>query len=300
MMQGSLSKCTIKPAPRDPLLDIVILNFNTGERILECVTSALESDHIQQIVIADNGSSDGTLEKLLALEEEEPTIRVIKNGKNLGFSQGNNRALPYLTAPYTLFLNPDTLIRKEELGRMLNYMENHPDVGMVGPLILNEDGSEQRGCRRNDPIPTLALKTLIGKRNGGINQVGMPLPASPQAVDAISGACMFVRHEALDDVGPLDEGYFLHCEDLDWCKRFWQKGWKVMFLPDVTITHSKGGSSRNRQLRVEWHKHKGMARYYRKFYKDRYPRIMMLAVYGAIWARFLLLAPVWAIRSHLR
>ena len=111
---------------------------------------------------------------------------------------------------------------------------------------------------------------------------------------------MLVRYEAMKDVGPLDEGYFLHCEDLDWCKRFWQKGWKVMFLPDVTITHSKGGSSRGRQVRVEWHKHKGMARYYRKFYRDRYPRIMMAAVYTAIWARFLLLAPLWAIRSHLR
>ena len=274
----------------------IIVNYNAGELLGRAVSSVLACPQVHHVIVSDNGSRDGSADSLPA----NPRLAVLRHDCNLGFAAANNRALTTISSKYCLLLNPDGNIDAVTLERMLAFMETHPDVGMCGPRILNEDGSEQRGCRRDEPTPLLALSTLFGKRHAGINKVDAPLPDRPIEVDAISGACMFVRREALDDVGLLDEGYFLHCEDLDWCKRFWQKGWKVMFLPDVTIMHSKGGSSRDRQVRVEWHKHKGMARYYRKFYKDRYPRIMMVAVYTAIWARFLLLAPVWAIRSHLR
>ncbi len=282
--------------PPPASLDIVILNFNAGNRVVDCVKSAVGIPAVQQILVADNGSTDGSLEKLHALAAQHPSIRIMENGENLGFAKGNNRALPFLLAPYTLFLNPDTLITEEAVNRMLDHMEQHPDTGMAGPLILNEDGTEQRGCRRDDPTPARALKTFLGKRDSGINQTGSPLPRSAQEVDAISGAFMLVRREALEDVGPMDEGYFLHCEDLDWCKRFRDKGWKVVFVPDAQVEHYKGGSSRGRPIRVEWHKHKGMVRYYRKFYKDQYPTTMMWLVYLAVWARFFLLTPVWALK----
>ncbi len=274
----------------------IIVNYNAGNKLQRAVAGALACPSIDRLVVADNGSRDRSLETL----PQDPRLGILRHGRNLGFSAANNSAIGSVEASYYLLLNPDAVIDEPTVTAMYHFMERHPDIGMCGPRILNEDGTEQRGCRRDEPTPLAALTTLFGKRSAGINKVDAPLPDRPIEVDAISGACMFVRREALDDVGPLDEGYFLHCEDLDWCKRFWQKGWKVMFLPDVTITHTKGGSSRNRQLRVEWHKHKGMARYYRKFYRDRYPRIVMVAVYTAIWARFLLLAPLWAIRSHLR
>ncbi len=274
----------------------IIVNYNAGDKLRRAVAGALACPSIDRLVVADNGSRDRSLETL----PKHPRLSILRHGRNLGFAAANNSAIGSIEASYYLLLNPDAVIDEPAIATMYRFMEAHPDIGMCGPRILNEDGSEQRGCRREEPTPLAALSTLFGKRSAGINKVGAPLPEHPIEVDAISGACMFVRRQALDDVGPLDEGYFLHCEDLDWCKRFWQKGWKVIFLPDVTITHSKGGSSRGRQVRVEWHKHKGMARYYRKFYRDRYPRIVMVAVYTAIWARFLLLAPVWAIRSHLR
>ncbi len=278
----------------------MILNFNAGDRVLKCVSSTLVIDRVRQILVIDNGSTDGSLEALHALAARQPTMRIIENGANFGFSKGNNRALRFLLGPYTLFLNPDTAITQEMTVHMLDYLESHPDVGMCGPLILNEDGSEQRGCRRDEPTPLASLKTLIGNRERGINKVGAPLPDGPVEVDAISGACMLVRRDALEDVGPLDEGYFLHCEDLDWCKRFWLKGWKVMFLPQVSITHVKGGSSERRRVRVEWHKHKGMIRYYRKFYRDKYPTVVMYVVYAAVWTRFALLLPVWRVKSMLK
>lgn len=106
----------------------------------------------------------------------------------------------------------------------------------------------------------------------------------------MSGSCMLVKREAVEDVGAWDEGYFLHCEDLDWCMRFHLKGWKVLFVPDAPVTHVKGACGEGLRLFVEWHKHKGMVRFYRKFYRDRYPRALWGLVVAGVWLRFAALA----------
>jgi GT2 family glycosyltransferase len=115
---------------------------------------------------------------------------------------------------------------------------------------------------------------------------GKPLPDWPVEVDAISGACMLVSRAALADVGPLDEGYFLHCEDLDWCMRFRQRGWKVMFVPQARLKHSKGSCSSSRPVFVEWSKHKGMVRFAGKFFANHYPRPVFWLICLGIWLRF--------------
>jgi hypothetical protein len=117
------------------------------------------------------------------------------------------------------------------------------------------------------------------------------------AVDAISGAFMLVRRRALATVGPLDEGYFLHCEDLDWCERFRRAGYVVLFVPDVTVVHHKGTSSRGRPMRVLWHMHRGMVRYYGKFLRDSYPRPLSWLVVAGVWLRFAALAAVALVRQ---
>ncbi len=288
-------KDKFSPPGQKGKVTVIIVNFNAGSLLSHAVSSVLASPLVSDVVVSDNGSRDQSLKQL----PSDPRLLVIENSRNLGFSAANNRALTVnSTSPYLLLLNPDTSATPEAINAMTDFMDSNPDAGMCGPRILNDNGSEQRACRRDEPRPMAALQTLLGQRERGINKASEPLPDGPIEVDAISGACMFVRREALEEVGPLDEGYFLHCEDLDWCKRFWLKGWKVMFLPHVTITHVKGGSSRKRQLRVEWHKHKGMARYYRKFYRDRYPRPLMYLVYAGIWTRFALMAPVWLWRSR--
>ena len=112
------------------------------------------------------------------------------------------------------------------------------------------------------------------------------LPDHPVEVEAISGALMLVRREAIEDVGLWDEGYFLHCEDFDWCMRFRQKGWKILFVHDAPVVHHKGICSRSRPIFVEWHKHKGMLRFYRKFFRHQYPGVVMCLVALGIWLRF--------------
>jgi len=113
-----------------------------------------------------------------------------------------------------------------------------------------------------------------------------PLPDSPIEVEAISGACMLVKRDVMEDVGLWDEGYFLHCEDLDWCMRFRQKGWKILFVPDARIIHVQRVSSQSSPVFVEWHKHKGMVRFYRKFFHHQYPGALMWLVTVGVWLRF--------------
>lgn len=120
----------------------------------------------------------------------------------------------------------------------------------------------------------------------GRNVSRWPLPTRPTNVEAISGACMLVKREALDSVGGWDEGYFLHCEDLDLCMRFRHEGWKVCFVPQAKIFHAWGACSRSRPLFVEWHKHRGMIRFYGKFFRDDYPKVLSWCICAGVWLRF--------------
>jgi len=126
------------------------------------------------------------------------------------------------------------------------------------------------------------------------------LPDHAVEVEAISGACMMVKRAALTDVGEWDEGYFLHCEDLDWCMRYRQKGWKILFVPSATITHVLGFCGRNRPVFVEWHKHKGMMRFYRKFFQEDYPGLLMVLVGAGVWLRFSVVAAAYLARRMVR
>ena len=188
-------------------------------------------------------------------------------------------------------------------------MKTHVDAGMVGGLLINPDGTEQRGGRRAVPTPGRSLAQALGfgalaHRYPGLFSDFMlhqqPLPDQSIEVEAISGACMLVHHEALEEVGPLDEGYFMHCEDLDWCMRFRRKGWKILFVPDAKVMHYKGTCSKGRPIFVEWHKHKGMIRFYRKFFRDHYPLPLFWLVVVGVWVRFGILAGYYSLRRVTR
>ena len=168
-------------------------------------------------------------------------------------------------------------------------------VGMVGGLLVNEDGTEQGGGRRAVPTPWRSFVRAFGLQRFAncwpklfydFHLHKQPLPDSPIEVEAISGACMLVKRDVMEDVGLWDEGYFLHCEDLDWCMRFRQKGWKILFVPDARISHALGACSQLRRVFVEWHKHKGMLRFYRKFFWHQYPGVLMGLVVAGVWLRF--------------
>ena len=283
-----------------PLVSVLLVNFNGGALLCESVRSVLASSIPVEVLISDNGSTDGSLQLLYHLFGRDPRVRVIENGVNHGFARANNISLPHAVGNYVLFLNSDCIIQPDTLQRMYQTMEAYPDVGMAGCLIRNPDGSEQAGCRRAVPTPWRASMRVLHLNRLFPNDPHFhsfvltheSLPVHPVSIEAISGAFMFVRRAALEQVGPLDEGYFLHCEDLDWCMRFRETGWKIMFVPGVDVIHFKGQSSKTRPIRVLWYKHKGMIRFYRKFFRRQYGWMMMVLVTTAVWTRFSILALV--------
>ncbi len=283
-----------------PLVSVLLVNFNGGALLCESVRSVLASNIPVEVLLSDNGSTDGSLQLLYHLFGRDPRVHVIENGANYGFARANNISLPNAVGEYVLFLNSDCIIQPDTLQRMYQVMEAYPDVGMGGCLIRNPDGSEQAGCRRAVPTPWRASMRVLHMNQVFPNDpqfhsfvlTNEPLPVHPVSIEAISGAFMFVRRAALEQVGPLDEGYFLHCEDLDWCMRFRQAGWKIMFVPDVAVIHFKGQSSKARPIRVLWYKHKGMIRFYQKFFRREYSWALMVLVTIAVWTRFSLLALV--------
>lgn len=279
-------------------VSVIIVNFNGGTLLTSCVRSVLSSTVPVEVFVSDNGSTDESLVSLTRSCGSDLRLRVFENGANLGFARANNAVLPMARGGYVLFLNPDCIIRPDTLERMVAAMEAYPASGMAGCLIRNTDGSEQAGCRRFIPTPWRAL-VRVSKlsrifrghpRFSSFVLTGQPLPQYPTPVEAISGAFMFVRRNAIEYVGPMDEGYFLHCEDLDWCMRFRQAGFTILFVPDVEIIHAKGVGSVWHPVHVEWHKHKGMIRFYRKFFRERYPMFLLWTVSVAVWARFVAVA----------
>jgi len=274
-------------------VSILIVNHNAGQLLTQCVHAALEQ--AREVIIVDNASEDLSMEQLKYCFSDKNHLNLITTGKNLGFAAGCNTGLSVSTQPYILFLNPDCILSAGSLQRMVQILESDPHIGMVGGYLINPDGSEQGGGRRAIPSPWRAFVRAFGLYRlekywpqlfFDFHLEKQPLPQAPIEVEAISGALMLVRREAIDDVGLWDENYFLHCEDLDWCMRFKQKNWKIVFVPDAPVTHFQGTCSRARPFFVAWHKHKGMLRFYRKFFQHQYPRVLMGLVTFAIWFRF--------------
>ena len=278
---------------------IVIVNYNAGDVLTRCVASAFRQGDNLEVIVVDNHSDDDSIDTLLSTNSGTQSLTIKRNSANLGFAAGCNVGTRLAKGDFILYLNPDTLLEEGALEALIYCLRVNQSAGMVGGLILNQNGSEQAGCRRAIPTPWRALVRATGlSRLKGLHP-GLfsgfllnesKLPDRCIEIEAISGACMLVRREALDQVGLMDEKYFLHCEDLDWCMTFWQKGWKVMFAPDAKLTHFKGGCSSVRPIFVEWHKHKGMMRFYRKFFRHQYPGVLMGLVAVGVWFRFSLVA----------
>ncbi|WP_343718664.1 glycosyltransferase family 2 protein [Achromobacter dolens] len=288
-------------------LSVIIVNYNAGPGLIPAVRAALHD--AMEVLVVDNDSKDGSTEALEAACGADPRLKVLRNHANLGFAKGCNRGANAATGDYLLFLNPDCELDPGAVDRMMEVMEREPTAGMVGGLLLNPDGTEQAGGRRAVPTPWRSFVRAFGlarlssrwpKLFTDFHLHETPLPDHPVEVEAISGACMLLRRPAMQQVGLLDEAYFMHCEDLDWCVRFWRERWRILFIPDARMIHHKGVSSRSRPVFVEWHKHRGMMRFYRKFFRHQYPGALMWLVTAGVWLRFSLVATYYTARRLLR
>ena len=282
------------PPPPVPRVSVVIVTYQSQDDIAACLRSVRRCTLPLEIIVVDNASQDATLDRLRA--NARLIDRLACNRDNVGFAKAVNQGLQLARGEYLLVLNPDSVVQPGAIEQAACALNDEPDAGLVGALLLNPDGTEQAGGRRAVPTPgrvlarTLALHRWFPGRSWarGFVLKDQPLPDAAIEVEAISGAFMLVRRAALEQVGPLDEGYFMHCEDLDWCMRFRERGWCVLFVPAARIVHRKGQSGRRCAVRVEWHKHRGMVRFYRKFFRSRYPVLLMPVIIGAVWCRFAL------------
>jgi GT2 family glycosyltransferase len=286
-----------------PQVAVVIVNYNAGPLLAECVRTALPQT--SEILVVDNASQDSSIKDCVALFADEPRLKIIRNESNLGFAAACNIGFSQASHDFVLFLNPDCRLDDGAVFELLQVLQTDTAAGMVGGLLLNADGTEQGGGRRAVPTPWRSFVRAFGltrfanrwpKLFFDFHLHQQPLPERPIEVEAISGACMLVKREAVADVGLWDEAYFLHCEDLDWCMRFRRQGWKILFVPSARVTHALGACSRSRPVFVEWHKHKGMLRFYRKFFRHQYPGGVMWLVVGGVWFRFGLVSAYHAAR----
>ncbi|OHX35246.1 dTDP-Rha--alpha-D-GlcNAc-pyrophosphate polyprenol alpha-3-L-rhamnosyltransferase [Methylomonas sp. LWB] len=286
-------------------IDAIVVNYNAGNLLQTCIASLNVCPVVSKVIVVDNFSHDDSLRAIQHL----PGVQIIKNNKNFGFAAACNMGIEKTDADYLLFLNPDCSFLPGTMSRIVEHMRADSAIGMAGGVLINPgDGTEQAGGRRAIPTPWRSFVRAFGLHRYANRWPRLfydfclhdeLLPGAPVAVEAISGACMLVKREAIDDVGLWDEGYFLHCEDLDWCMRFRQKGWKILFIPDAKIIHQQGACSRSRPFFVEWHKHKGMLRFYRKFFRHQYPGILMWLVTFGVWFRFFLVAGYYLAKRML-
>lgn len=275
---------------------VIVVNYNSGHWLQACINSVLASDCPLQLYIVDNASTDQSLDNCKSLLDTHDNLHLIENRNNLGFAKANNLVLNTTKADYYVLINPDCMVQKETIGYLVGMMQKDHQVGLAGANIFNEDGSAQKTSKRNFPTPENSFIRVLGLSRWFSNKprfsdfdVGQSSATqNKEFVEAISGAFMVVSADALKQVGGLDEGYFMHCEDLDWCKRVWSHGLKVAFYSKARVIHGKGKSSQSRPYRVNWYLHKGMMRFYKKFYRSQYGKITGVLVNLGICVRFCL------------
>lgn len=295
---------------KEPVRDlgIVIVNYNTRQDLASCLDSIAASDgrYAYDTVVVDNGSQDGSAD---LVRQQYPWARLLVSERNGGYAYANNLGLALLgygaqseprsemehthqavaarpaVPRYALLLNPDTVLPPDALDAMLTYLDAHPEVGVAGPRLVRRDGSLDRACRRGFPTPSVSFYHLIG--------LGRLFPRSPRfgrynmtyldehvetAVDAVVGAFMLIRSQALEQAGLLDESFFMYGEDLDLCYRIKQHGWQVQYHPQVTVLHIKGASSRKNSLRATMAFYDAMKIFHDKHYRAVTPRVVNWAV----------------------
>src|SRR5215475_5316322 len=235
-------------------VSVIIVSWNARSYLLQCLESVLlsRSQCLKEIIVVDNASTDGSAEEVAA---RFPQVRLIRNAANLGFSRANNIGIRASTGKYVCLMNSDIKVLGRCLDILGEYTEAHEKIGMVGPKILEGDGRTQPSCRGfpklwNMFCRALAVDALLPRWeifNGYLLRHWEQ--NATRDVDILSGCFWFIRREALESVGLLDEGFFMYGEDMDWCKRFWKAGWRVVFVPQGEAIHYGGKSSTNAPVR---------------------------------------------------
>ena len=258
-------------------ISIIIVSYNVKSFLEQAIRTVLDaaSGLTKEVFIVDNASSDGSVEMVKSMYSD---VTLIENDENVGFARATNMALRLVKGDYILLLNPDTIVHKDAIRKMLDFFKETPDAGAVGVKIINPDGSLQLACRRGFPTPGVAFFKIVGLSGlfpqsrifGGYNLTYLD-PDEVHEVDALSGSFMMFTRQVLEDVGYLDEDFFMYGEDLDYCYRIKKAGWKIYYVPHAEIIHFKGESVKKLTLlRSLWIFYNAMNVFVSKHFKGQF------------------------------
>lgn len=287
---------TTSRSPFALALSVIVVSADSGPSLRECVRRLLASEVALEVILVDNGSEDGIPGAIDRAYQSDLRLAVIYNRANLGFGPAVNIGARQARGQALLVLNPDCLVQEGDIKRLLAALEARPKVGLVGAVVCDAEGCPDPASRRRDPLLRRALNSLFGRAGEGIN-IGGEIPAELMEVEAVSGALMLLPRTLFQRIGGFDEDYFLHCEDLDLCRRVRDFGYKVMLAGDVRVLHGKGSSSKHRPVFVSRYKHRGMWRWFRKHDPAARNPLVAGVVWLGIWSHFVLLIPgqLWAL-----
>ena len=269
-------------------LTISIVNWNTTELLRRCLRSIFDNppEAELEVIVVDNASADFDGE---AIAREFAQVRFIANDSNVGYARGNNQAIAASSGDYVLLLNPDTEVRPGALQALIEFMETHPEAAAAGGKLVRPDGTIDQCCR-GFPSPLALFSEYFGLARlcpkcrvlGAYRMTYFAFDRVAEC-DQVMGSCMIVSHKALDQVGLFDEGFPIFFNEVDWCFRAKQSGWKLYFTPDAEILHLGGQSAKQVKARMRMESQRSLRRFYEKHYKPRlFPPVYWLVMAG-IW-----------------
>jgi GT2 family glycosyltransferase len=286
------SAAEVNPAqPTQVTVSVCIVTYKARDLLRDCLNSLVASTRLDyEIIVVDNGSQDGVVEML---HREFPSVEVVENDQNLGFTHPANQAMRLSRGQYLVLLNPDTLILPEALDTLVAFMQEHPEVGICGPKVLNRDGSLQKPCRRGESRPWAVFTYFSGlsrlfpkSKLFGEYLMNYKDEDETHPVAGVSGSCMLVRRETMNQIGYLDERFFAYQEDADYCLRARQAGWQVYYMPQARIIHyGSMGGSRVQPYRSIYEWHRSYFMFYRKNYARDYFFLFNAVYYAAMFCK---------------
>ncbi len=285
----------------EPDVSIVIVNWNTRDLVVRCLAVLPEACHglRYEVFLVDNASMDGSLEFVTSRFLE---LRVIKNTLNVGFAAANNQACREAKGRYLLLLNPDTEAQPNSIAEMVAYADGHSNIGAIGPNLLNTDGSDQRSCWRGYPgigmaiVNSFYLWKIPWGPSSWVSEFHPRELHAPRDVDHVLGACMLIRRLAWDQVGSLDENFFLGSEETDWCYRAKKAGWRVLYYPLPKVIHHGQRSMWQQPGVMLPRMHSGICGFYRKHQRSQ---IGLAALCTVLWLGALARVALWMVRSMM-
>jgi GT2 family glycosyltransferase len=288
------------------LTSVVIVAADSGASLRECVTCALASRVPVEIIVVDNASRDGVPQAMARAHDGDERVRVVYNHANLGFGPAVNVGAREARGDTLLVLNPDCMLQSDSLAALLDVLHAHPGAGLVGAVVCDVDGAPDPASRRRDPYLRRSLNAIARRARGGGDDprhegidVPGPMPETAVECENVSGALLLLPRAVFERLHGFDEAYFLHCEDLDLCRRVRDLGRTVWLAGNVRVRHAKGGSSAHRPLFVSWHKHRGMWRWFTKFDPAARTLPLRALVFCGIAAHFVVTAPrLWLRRAR--